>query len=106
MNSWTQAREVEKVKDLITDANDRASVKYPSLKFAESHRLHVYREGSEWHVWLNTEAGDFDGLCITTGGKTRDAALAEAVRIFEAAIDAIQQPADTFHDSARRSQLA
>jgi len=44
-------------------------------------RLHVYLADGYWCVWLNTEAGDFDGLCVATE-TTLAAALAEAQKAF------------------------
>jgi hypothetical protein len=57
--------------------------------------LHNHRnDENDYELWLNTEVQDFDGLCIGIGA-TRDAAVADAVNVFEAAIDALQQPPAT-----------
>lgn len=81
----------------IQDQLDRASSEYPSEAFARGHRLHVFREtdgpsDASWCVWLNTEAGDFDGLCLACGHPTRDGAVAEAVQILEQAVAFLQRP--------------
>lgn len=60
--------------------------------------LHVFgfdvahgRERTEWAVWLNTGVADFDGLCIGIG-PTRDAAVADAVKVLEWAEGVLQGP--------------
>lgn len=54
------------------------------------HGIHVVTDesGKPVEVWLNTEASDFDGLCIGTG----ENCLADAVRTLEQAIDILQSP--------------
>jgi hypothetical protein len=73
------------------DSNDQASRDYPSVLVA-GHLLHVYRDEDGWAVWLNTEASDFDGLCIGLG-TTRNTAVAEAVAALEAVLETLQEPA-------------
>jgi hypothetical protein len=73
----------------ICDANDLASENYPAVDVF-GHRLHVFFDG-DWNVWLNTEASDFDGLCIGVGA-TRSAAIAQAVRALEAVVEVLQGP--------------
>ena len=53
-------------------------------------RVHVVldADGRPCDVWLNTEAGDFDGLCIGTG----ETALADAVGHLEHALEVLQGP--------------
>jgi hypothetical protein len=67
-----------------------ASERYPSVLVA-GHLLHVFETRGEWEVWLNTEDADFTGLCVSVAA-TRQDAIANAVRVFEAATEALQQP--------------
>lgn len=60
------------------DACDRASREFPAVELLSGQRLHVYEEDGEWHVWLNTEAADFDGLCLAVE-RTRALATAAAI---------------------------
>ena len=76
----------------IRDENDAASEDYPAISLLGTNRLHVFRDSDgEWCVWLNTETADFDGLCVSVGS-TRDEAIADAVRVFEAAVEKLQEP--------------
>jgi len=70
---------------------EHASETYPSVQLPTGQGLHVYQRGGEWCVWLNTEASDFDGLCVAVA-VTRDAALGQAVAVFQAAIEELQKP--------------
>ena len=85
-------------EESIQASLDRASRRYPATVLPTKNRLHVYADFDgvggvlgEWHVWLNTESGDFDGLCIGIG-PTRDAAVGQAVAVLEAATDELQKP--------------
>lgn len=61
----------------VLSEQERVSALYPST-LIEGHRLHIFcAHDGRWEVWLNTEASDFDGLCIGTGPH-RLAALADA----------------------------
>lgn len=71
-------------------AVDRAIEQYPSV-LVEGHLLHVCEMHGEWEVWLNTEDMEFTGLCVSVA-PTREAAVAEAVRVFEAAAAELQKP--------------
>lgn len=57
------------------------------------YQLHIFKaeEDGEWVVWLNTEASDFDGLVIGKG-KTRQEAVAEAMKVVEAMEAVLQGP--------------
>lgn len=70
--------------------NDLASRTYPARE-VEGHRLHVYEQGGAWHVWLNTEVSDFDGVCIAVA-PTYDDAVGQAVRVLEACVEMLQEP--------------
>lgn len=73
----------------MTDA-DMASERYHSVP-VEDHGLHIFEIRGEWEVWLNCEDADFTGLCLSIG-LTRDAAVAQAVAVLEAVLEALQQP--------------
>lgn len=70
---------------------EQASEDYPSVPLPTGQRLHVFRTGETWDVWLNCEDADFTGICVAVG-TTRDDAIREAVRVFEAAVEELQQP--------------
>jgi hypothetical protein len=53
--------------------------------------LHAAKRDGFYEVWLNTEAGDFDGIHIGEG-TTRNDAVADAVATLEKATAALQQP--------------
>ncbi len=91
MQPWGRQREVEKVKDLntIEGSIEAASRDYPSVEFIPGHRMHVFFMNGDWVVWLNTEFGDFDGLCLSVG-KDKQEALTEAIKVLEAAHDFLQ----------------
>jgi len=57
------------------------------------HGLHI-TEGmlNEWAVWLNTNDGEYDGLCIGAGS-TRDSAVSDAVQSLKSVIEQLQKPA-------------
>jgi hypothetical protein len=104
MQSWGRHREVEKVKpaqvsvaslpeheqDAAMDACRRASKDYPSVELPTGQLLHVFQQGGDWDVWLNCEDADFTGICLAVEG-SRDAAVAEAVKVLEAAIEELQK---------------
>lgn len=61
-------------------------------RIIDGHRLHILQDfDGEWVVWLNTEVTDFDGLVIGTG-RTRDEAVAAAVKTAEAIEANLQGP--------------
>ena len=77
----------------IAGENDLISERYPSVNIA-GHLVHVFqnfRGSSTWSVWMNTEAADFDGLCIGLGS-SRDNAIWHAVEALEAIVDFLQSP--------------
>jgi hypothetical protein len=80
-----------------------ASERYPSVDVA-GHLLHVCEMGGEWQVWLNCEDADFTGLCLSAE-PTRDAAVAEAVRVLEAVVDHLQGPPEKIERSAYLAHL-
>jgi hypothetical protein len=58
------------------------------------HFLHVSNvdargDDGQFTVWLNTEASDFDGLCLGIAD-TRDEAVAQAVQSLERALEILQ----------------
>ena len=91
-------------REWITDEDrmTRASRDFPSVLVAD-HRVHVYREGGQWRVWLNTEIGDFDGLCLGLG-ETRDAAVAQAIAALEAVTDYLRTAARSDRTGAAYSR--
>lgn len=76
--SEQRSHEVERAKDAAVEA-------YPATRIAD-HLVHVYEQGGEWHVWLNTEDLEFTGLCIGLG-PTRDAAVVQAVAALESVVE-------------------
>lgn len=105
MQRWGQGREVERVKpaaqvsiaqppehqqDAAMHRTEIASQRHPS-ELVEGHLVHVCEIGGEWEVWLNCEDADFTGVCIGVGD-TRDEAVAQAVKVLEAAAAHLQQP--------------
>ena len=49
-------------------------------------------DDDQWAVWLNTDDGeDYDGLCVGIG-EERDAAVADAVHVFEQLLEKLQEP--------------
>ncbi len=89
LNEITQAND-----QALRDAQDVASTKYPAIVLPRGNRLHVCRHEHHWQIWLNTEAGDFDGLCIGAAS-TRDRAVAFAVGVLESALEELQKPAQS-----------
>lgn len=75
----------------ITAMNNAASRDYPARE-VEGHRLHVFQQDGDWHVWLNTGVSDFDGLCIAVG-RSYDEAVKEAIKVLEASASVLQGPA-------------
>jgi len=53
--------------------------------------LHIAQRDKFYEVWLNTETADFDGIHIGEG-ETREIAVDDAVKTFQAAIYALQRP--------------
>lgn len=88
MNSYTPVDE-PRLKT-IAEENDEAEEQYPPV-LVDGHLLHIFKRDDEWDIWLNTEDLCFTGLCIGTG-KTRDEAVAQAVRALEAAVEELQKP--------------
>jgi len=57
----------------------------------DSNRIHIVSEvKDDFEVWLNTEVGDFDGLCISCG-KSREEAVADAIGVFEQGLRKLRQ---------------
>lgn len=49
----------------------------------DGNRIHIASEQpNDFEVWLNTDAGDFDGLCIGCG-PTREIAVAQAISVLK-----------------------
>lgn len=70
------------------------SEQYPSVEIpgpaGKGHRLHVFRDDDGWAVWLNTEVGDFDGLCLCTREDTLPHAITKASAVLQAAAERLQ----------------
>ncbi len=81
----------EMVVQRQVERNDAISELYPAV-LIDGHLVHVFTEGREWCVWLNTEDTEFSGLCIGVGA-TRDEAVAQAVKVCEAVAAHLQRPA-------------
>lgn len=104
MQSWGGQREVEKPtirqqsvaslpdhqQDAARHATEIASEQYPSVSVADCS-LHVCRMGDEWELWLNNQHEDFTGLCAAAA-PTREEVIAEAIRVFEAALAELRKP--------------
>lgn len=92
MNTWSPNRAVEKAKPkpLALDPQTAASVNYPAFVLPTGERLHLYREGNEWHIWLNTEAADFDGLCLAVSPALCDT-IHDAKAVAQALLDVLTQ---------------
>lgn len=71
---------------------DDVCARFPAVLVARRHLLHVFEEYGQWKVWLNTEDMEFTGLCVGVGA-TREAAVAQAMEGFTAAITELQKPA-------------
>jgi hypothetical protein len=72
---------------------ERAVLRFPAVTLPTGERLHVFEMHTDcWEVWLNCEDADFTGICVAVE-KTRQAAIARAVAVFEAAVDELQKPA-------------
>lgn len=54
------------------------------IRLPSSHVVHIRQEigGPDFQVWLNTEAMDFDGLCVGSGW-SREQAIDDALETFE-----------------------
>lgn len=52
----------------------------------DGNRIHIVSEAeNDFEVWLNTNVGDFDGLCIGCG-QTRQGAVDDAARVLKQAL--------------------
>jgi hypothetical protein len=71
-----------------TQAQEDLCVKFPAVLVA-GHLLHVFQEGDDWSVWINTEDMEFTGLCVGVGATREDAAL-QAIVVLEAIIDKLR----------------
>lgn len=64
----------------------------------------IVRDGDDWNVWAMLDEEADDGMkpwhsnnsLIVGVGQSRDAAVADAVREFEAAVERLQQPPEVF----------
>lgn len=55
-----------------------------------SNQVHIVSETPNgYEVWLNTDVGDFDGLCIGCG-ESREAAVADAISVLEEGVRALK----------------
>lgn len=83
----------EPQQDAAMSHVDQAVDKYPAVRLSTGQRLHVFADANEteWEVWLNCEDMDFTGICVAVA-RTRQEAVTEAMRVFEAAVDQLQQP--------------
>jgi hypothetical protein len=81
----------EDQQDAAMDAVHRAIEAYPAV-LVEGHLLHVCELHGEWEVWVNTEDAEFTGLCVSAA-PTRDEAVSHAVKVLEAVVAQLQQPA-------------
>jgi hypothetical protein len=75
----------------IVDGNEVAALRAQTVELKTGHLLTVHYTDSEFEVWLSTEVDAFDGLCIGDG-VTRDTAVANAVKVLEAALEELQNP--------------
>lgn len=49
----------------------------------DGNRIHISsEEPNDFEVWLNTDVGDFDGLCIGCG-PTREIAVSQAIAVLK-----------------------
>jgi len=80
----------EKAQDAAMRAVDAAIAEYPAVLLPTGQRLHVFCQGGAWDVWLNCEDADFTGICVAVQG-TRAEAVADAIRVFEAALHALRR---------------
>lgn len=49
----------------------------------DGNRIHIASEQlNDFEVWLNTDVGDFDGLCVGCG-PTREIAVSQAIAILK-----------------------
>lgn len=56
----------------------------------DGNRIHILSEQpNDFEVWLNTDAGDFDGLCIGYG-ESRDEAITSALAVLEEGVRALR----------------
>ncbi len=65
-------------------AQDIASRDYPAMILSTGERLHVFKDEDGWHVWLNTEMVDFDGICVASA-ESRSEAVLQALNVFNVA---------------------
>ena len=80
-------------QDAAMAGTHAASERHPAVTLPTGQRLHVFKNGADgaWDVWLNCEDADFTGICVAVK-PTRQLAIAEAVRVFEAAVEQLQSP--------------
>lgn len=59
-----------------------------------SNQVHIISETpNDYEVWLNTDVGDFDGLCIGCGA-SRKAAITDAIYVLESGAQALKDASD------------
>lgn len=57
----------------------------------DGNRIHISSDDpNDFQVWLNTDVGDFDGLCIGCG-PTRANAVAQAIGVLEQGVAALKR---------------
>ena len=67
----------------------QAEKDYPPIK-VDRLNVHIFPLDGKWQVWLNVAGGlEFNGLSVSYC-ETRDQAVAEAVRVFEAVVEVLQ----------------
>lgn len=61
------------------------------IPVGDGNALHVRREGeNDYEVWLNTNAQDFDGLCVGCG-VTEAAAMKDAEEVLTRGVTALRK---------------
>jgi len=60
------------------------------LTIEPGYELHIFSNGGDWEVWLNTEITDYDGLCVGTG-RTREDAQRDAAQVFSRAYTRLRE---------------
>jgi len=61
----------------------------------DSNQIHISNEDGNWWVWLNTDVGDFDGLCIGCG-QSRKEAIDDAIGVFDQGLRKLK---DAYNDT-------
>lgn len=67
---------------------------YLHIDASRQPELHVIHEGdiiAGWSVWLNTGIADHDGLCLSAGADTREAAMGEASAVLQRLADQLDR---------------